>query len=153
MSKNKSRKVDVSKDLPEDLRQAIEDLPPKKQNVIISGIQAYYYRGQLPDPASLERFDQIIPNGAERIFDRFEKQSDHRMYLEKKVIESQIKDGQRGQVFGFIIAILFLIGSIYLAMNGFETVASVLGGTTVVGLVTAFIYGKKSQRKELQEKA
>jgi uncharacterized membrane protein len=44
------------------------------------------HSGPLPDSHTLEEYNRIIPNGAERIMTVFEKQSDHRMELEKKVV-------------------------------------------------------------------
>ncbi len=43
------------------------------------------HSGPLPDSHTLEEYNRIIPNGAERIMIVFEKQSDHRMELEKKL--------------------------------------------------------------------
>jgi hypothetical protein len=40
-----------------------------------------------------------------------------------------------------------LFASYRLAMNGHEAVASVLGGTTIVGLTSIFVYGKKKQKE------
>lgn len=136
--------------LPPKVKDAIKDLPPDSQLQLIE--MATHYRGPLPDPNTLAKYDQIVPNGAERIFKRFEEQSLHRMEIEKKVIQSNIEDSKRGQIFGFTIAMMFLIASFILAMLDHEVVASVLGGTTVVGLVTTFVVGRKSQAKELKEK-
>lgn len=49
-----------------------------------------------------------------------------------------------GLVFALLIAIAGLWSAVYLSMKGHDVTASVIGGGTLVGLVTAFIAGRKS---------
>lgn len=109
------------------------------------------HSGPLPSPRTLKKYDEIIPNGAERIFSVFEKQSDHRMSLEKTVVKGQINQSLLGQIFGFIIAIVFLIAGIYLVINGHETAGISVFGFDIVGLTAVFVIGKRSQKKKLEE--
>ena len=81
-----------------------------------------------------------------------ENQSNHRMTIEKTAIKRQFNQSGIGQVFALIIAIIALLISWDLASKGHDEVASIIGGTTVVGLVSAFIYGKRKQKKDLGEK-
>lgn len=48
-----------------------------------------------------------------------------------------------GLVFALLIAVVGLGASVYLAMNGHDVTASILGGGTLVGIVTAFVAGRK----------
>jgi hypothetical protein len=48
--------------------------------------------------------------------------------------------------------VLFLIGSVWVTREGHDWVGAVLGGGTVVGLVTAFVGSKRHQRTDLLEK-
>ena len=82
-----------------------------------------------------------------------EEQSKHRQELEKKVIFSQIKQSSTGQWMAFIIAIFSLSITAYLSMNGQTTVASILASTTIIGLASVFVLGKKSQKKDLEDKS
>lgn len=109
------------------------------------------HSGPLPAPRTLREYDTIIPNGAERIVTVFEKQADHRMSLEKIVVGRQTFQSLLGQIFGFIIAIVFLIAGIYLVINGFETAGIAIFGLDIVGLAAVFVIGKRSQRKKLDE--
>ena len=77
-----------------------------------------------------------------------EKQSEHRQYLEKKIVDSDIKNSKTGMILGFIIAIIgLLIGGflIYLDKN-------VLGLTVIISemvlLAGAFITGTVSMNKK-----
>ena len=42
------------------------------------------HSGPLPDPKTLAYYNEIIPNGGDRIMTLLEKQTSHRMELEKK---------------------------------------------------------------------
>jgi hypothetical protein len=53
-----------------------------------------------------------------------------------------------GLVFALLIAMLGLSVATYLAINSKEVTASIIGGATLVGLVTAFIAGKKTESKK-----
>lgn len=53
-----------------------------------------------------------------------------------------------GLVFALVIAVVGLGVAAYLALNNHDTAASVIGGATLVGLVTAFIAGKKAEPKK-----
>jgi len=143
-------------EIPEEIDEVIKNLPESEQKTITRYIEREIsvsrYHGPIPPPEELEKFDRIVPGSASKIFDQFIKQSDHRMNLEKKVIESQSRQSERGQHYGFIITILFLVASFILGLKGYGVVASILGGSTVIALATLFITGKKKQESELKEK-
>lgn len=108
--------------------------------------------GPLPSPETLEQYSKIIPNGAERIMIMTEKQSDHRMYLEKKVISGQMLQSNIGQILAFLIGIAALSASVYMVVNGHDWSGTIIGGGGIVSLVTAFIQGRRNQVRDLQEK-
>lgn len=110
-----------------------------------------HFVGPIPRPEDLERYNKIIPNGADRIMSRAEKQSDHRMQLEDKVISRQQNQSGRGQIFAFIISLLFLIAAWDLGKSGEPVLAGVIGGTTLVSLATVFIVGKKLSKSDKDE--
>jgi uncharacterized membrane protein len=56
---------------------------PQEQVLKIASI-ATQYQGPIPPPAMLAQYTTVIKDGAERIFSIFEKQSTHRIDLEKK---------------------------------------------------------------------
>jgi len=109
-------------------------------------------QGPLPDPEDLAKYNQIIPEGADRIMKMAEHQSAHRIEIEKTVISSQQVQSRRGQNFGLVIAIVGIGASVFLAMYSHDVVAGVLGGTTVVSLAIAFITGRRTQQRDLQQK-
>ena len=82
-----------------------------------------------------------------------ENQGTHRISLESSVVKSQLTQSGRGQLLGFAISIICLIATVWLALNNHDTVAAIVGGTTLVGLVTVFVLGKKEQKSDLNRKA
>jgi uncharacterized membrane protein len=114
--------------------------------------QVTQYSGPLPPSEELERYNQVVPGLADRLVTTFEKQASHRMELEKLVITNQVKEGNRGQIIGAILAILFLFGALWITHDGYPWVGGTIGGTTVVSLATLFVLGKKAQKQDLNKK-
>lgn len=151
-SKNEPQKK-ASLLIPEEIRKALESAPiPEKQRKEIAVSIASYFQGPLPPPSLLREYNEVVRDGAERIFQKFESQSAHRQEMERMVIAEQLNQSRRGQKFGFVIALFGLALSAGMAYLGFEIYATSLASVTVVGLVTVFVVGKKSQRKDLDNK-
>src|SRR5258708_9554540 len=85
--------------------------------------------GPLPPPAELEKIDQIIPGGADRLLRMAEKEQTHR-----------IGDAKRGQYLGWSLAagavIAAAVGSL---CRGAWQVSVALVGIPVLGAVQALI--------------
>jgi uncharacterized membrane protein len=110
------------------------------------------FSGPLPPPEQLAKYNHVLPGAADRIIAMAERQSAHRMELEKKVVSQQLNESQAGQMRAFILAIVFGSFALIAALMGHDTVGGVLGGATVLGLVSTFILGKREQRESLNEK-
>lgn len=111
------------------------------------------HTGPIPDPETLEGYNLIIPNGADRIMTMAEKQSEHRMKLETKLITGQQNQSNLGQILACIIGITALLVAGYSINNGHEWGGSIIGAGGLTSLVTAFIQGKSRQRESLDNKA
>ncbi len=81
-----------------------------------------------------------------------ENQATHRIDIESHVIRSQQSQSARGQNFALVIGMTGLILGFIAIICGHDTAGATLGGVTLVGLVTAFITGKSSQKKDLERK-
>lgn len=108
--------------------------------------------GILPDPADLAQYNQIIPNGADRILKMVESQHEHRIEIEKHVIKSQQSQTTRGQYFAFLLALVCIAVSCYLGVAGHEFLGGAIGGTTLLSLVSVFLYSRHKQATSLQQK-
>ena len=116
-------------------------------------LQQKTHSGPLPDAQTLEEYNRIIPNGAERIMTVFEKQSDHRMELEKTVVRGQVFQSNVGQIFALVIGLSAIGCATYVILQGHEWAGSIIGVGGITGLVTAFIKGKDYQQKNLSTKS
>ncbi|MBL0912704.1 MAG: DUF2335 domain-containing protein [Bacteroidia bacterium] len=109
------------------------------------------FRGPLPPPEQLEKYNKAVKDGGERIVVMAEKQVFHRIQLEDHMIKEELKQSRNGQLFGFILGLTGLCLATLLAIYGHETTAGIFGTTTVIGLVTVFVIGKRSQRNDSQD--
>lgn len=110
------------------------------------------WSGPLPRPDALERYNQIVPTAAERIIKMAETQHDHRLAIEKKVVDSNVNSQKLGTIFGFIVSVTAILGGIFLAYVGKETSGLAAIIAALVGLATVFVYGKSEQKKDLGKK-
>mgnify|MGYP005926551617 CR=1 FL=1 len=134
-------------DLPKEASAVLEKLSPEERSVIIQTVQAAAihkesFSGPIPHPDLLQGYDNVKSGFAERIVHMAEKEQDHRFESEKLMIKGTIAQSKRGQWFALTIALFVLAGAVLLAYLGHDAVASILGGTTIVGLVAIFITGK-----------
>ena len=81
-----------------------------------------------------------------------QKQSDHRQFLEKNVITSDIKKSYIGQIFAFILGLFGLAMGTVLIYAGKSVAGTALSGGTLLALVGVFIYGSSARKKERAEK-
>ncbi len=111
------------------------------------------FQGPLPPPTTLKEYNEIIPNGAERIMKMAEEQSMHRRSLETKAINTDSRNSLLGVIFAFLLGIATIIMGGIVVLHGHEWSGSFLGSAGLVGLVSVFIYGTRERRKERQAKA
>lgn len=125
---------------------------PKSTLIGVSRTEtAASYSGPIPPPSMLASYNEILPGAADRILKMAEDQSKHRQDIEKKVIDNDILTSRLGVVFGFLIAISFLIAAVIGALSGHPVFGGLLGTGGLTGLVSVFIYGTKSKRDEREK--
>jgi uncharacterized membrane protein len=118
----------------------------------VVGIIEQQYSGPLPPPQVLQQYDNIIPNGAERIMAMAEAQSAHRRGLEKDALATDSRNSLLGICFAFIIGMTTVITGGIIISRGHAWPGTFLGSAGLVGLVSAFIYGTKQRRAEREAK-
>lgn len=162
-SPNLPQKED-SKTLEQILREhapEVLDSIPRKNRSKLSQVITHYQEqvsvrsvrsGPLPAPEELAAYNQIIPQGADRIMKMAEQQTTHRISLENTVVNSQQKQSSRGQIFGLIIGLSGLGLATFAAVNGQPWFGSIIGGTTLVSLVSVFVYARREQKIDLNKK-
>lgn len=117
--------------------------PPRPDNLQSRVLaQSQQWSGPLPPPAALQQFNDIIPNGAERIMSMVEQEQMHRMAYESARLQGEISGSRRGHVIGgaiTIIAILVAAGAGYIGVNPIICVAIV--GLPIASILKS-IFGK-----------
>jgi uncharacterized membrane protein len=106
--------------------------------------------GLLPSPEILQKYDAVLPGLADRLVLQAEKQTTHRIALEKKLLIANIWKSYLGLVFGFLIGSLGIGGGLWLTFVGFNVIGIVFSSATLVSLVMSFIYGSQF-RKNIQK--
>lgn len=111
------------------------------------------FSGPLPPPSILSQYGEIVPNGAERIMQMAEQQLQHRIEMEKLLVEEDTRQEARGQIFALIVSLTGFASAVILGVTGNETAATIIAGIDIVALATAFIVGKTIalKAKELED--
>jgi uncharacterized membrane protein len=102
----------------------------------------------LPPPEILQKYNSVVPGLADRIVAQAEKQTFHRISLEKKLLTSNIWKSFLGLVFGFLISSLGIGGGLYLTSVGFNVIGIIFSSATLVSLVMSFIYGSQFRKNQ-----
>ena len=88
-------------------------------------------------------YDEVLPGSAERILRMAEKEQDHRIGWEDEALHKTSRQGHLGLWLGFFIAALALGTSGFLAMNGHDWVAGVIGCTGIAGAAAGLIHERR----------
>ena len=88
---------------------------------------------------------------ADRILKMAEKQQDHRISIENKLVNAENQSRLLGLVAGFLIATVGLGGAVYLGYNGKTWESGIMSGGTLVGLVTVFVKGSGNNNQEKEK--
>jgi len=116
------------------------------------GLFASYRKSPFPPPEELEKYEKLYPGVAKLFFDNFAKQTNHRMELEKTVIEGDNKRANVAQVLSFFITLAFLVMAIVLFITGKDIQAVVAIIVGIVPVVISFINSSIKRKEEREAK-
>lgn len=149
---SKSKDIHQEVIIPEEVEELLSELPEPQQKAVKAVLIGVYsqriWRGPLPPPDILRDYNNAFPNGAERIFIETQKQTAHRMELEKIAIPAELSQSKRGQDYGLIIALSFLLASFVLIILGHSVAGTIIGSIDLVALVTVFVLGRYTQNSQ-----
>lgn len=111
------------------------------------------YAGPVPHPDILRQYNELVPGSAERILAQAERQTDHRIAIERLAIESDVRRSQLGLIFGFVLALCCIVGGCTVAALGHDAAGGTIATAAVVALAGVFVYGTSLRKKERQRKA
>jgi uncharacterized membrane protein len=96
----------------------------------------------LPPAAYFEAIERVLPGSAKQLLDAFESETAHRRALEESAQKAEIAFRFRGQLFGFLSCLATFGVALYAAYCQQAWIGSIVGGTTIVGLVSIFVLGR-----------
>lgn len=125
----------------EDIIDEVEKLPPEQKQLVTRKLEIY--QGDLPHPDILEGYFKLYPDAPKKIIENGIAETEHRRMMEKKYLNSQIFAHNLGQYLGFAIALVIIIGGIYLIINNHAITGSILSGTSAIGVIGMFTNSSK----------
>lgn len=134
--------------------EIIENQPEKVRESITKILvsEKMSYEGPIPPPSLLKEFDSVIPNGADRIMTMAEKQLEHRIDLESKVVSANNRDSFLGVIFAGSLGLIAVVGGIYLILKDKNIQGFVLMLGTIGTLVSVYIRSTKKDEQDLNNK-
>ncbi|MDR3667304.1 MAG: DUF2335 domain-containing protein [Ignavibacteriaceae bacterium] len=99
-----------------------------------------------PSPEKLKEYESVIPGLAQKMVCHAERQTAHRIEMEKELVISNIRKSYMGLIFGFLIGVTGIGGGMYLTAIGFNVIGIMFSSGTLVSLVMTFIYGSQSKK-------
>ncbi|MDE5878155.1 MAG: DUF2335 domain-containing protein [Muribaculaceae bacterium] len=127
------------------------------QQIVFSASKTEISTGPIPHPDLLKGYNDVIPNGAERIMRMAEKEQENRFLERKEIRETNKKIAfdkleylRRGQLMGFGLALIMLGLATLFVFTGHEGIAYMVfsvGAVSLVGLFLQVFISPKSKQK------
>ena len=113
------------------------------------------FRGPLPHPDILERYDQIVPGSAKSIIDSFIVEGTHRRARDNREVamceewaRADVDLQKRGQVLGFILAVIGIGGGLGAIVMGATVSGAVVSSASLAAMVVAFLRQRHTGNEE-----
>ena len=124
-------------------KKPVQPTAPKHETA--SHVVAANWSGPLPPPAALAQFNEIIPNGAERIMSMVEQEQSHRIAMDRAALRAEVWDTLGGKVLGAVMTLAAVAGAVYTAFIGAHWAVSVaIVGVPITALIGKFVRDKRN---------
>jgi uncharacterized membrane protein len=100
---------------------------------------SFFHAGPLPDPRALEYYEKVCPGAAREIIEMAKREQVHRHSNDGAARLSLLL----GQIFGFTLGLVGLLGGIYLASTGKSLAGLGVFITSLGSLVGVFVLDRK----------
>ena len=152
MSRRNKRRIAATYSAPPPASLNSPTSNPQLTSAIRQIVLQQLYQGPLPHPDMLAKFETLYPGASKLLFEQFQDQGKHRMEIEKKVIEANIRSARLGQWMGYSLCMVALVGGGVLVCFGIRTEGLIAAVAGLTALVTVFLTGKFNGQKELKAK-
>jgi uncharacterized membrane protein len=105
-----------------------------------------------PPPSVMKAYNDAFDNGAYRVFIEIQKILDHKIAMDREVVAKKLRQRRSGQIYGFTIALCFLVASFILILLGLGIYGTILGSVNIIALVTIFVLDKDFKNISVNEK-
>lgn len=126
--------------------------------MVEESVEMSSYSGPTPPLDHLAGLHALNPNYADRVLSMSEAEQRHRHNITAKsqehaflIAKSDQNAKRRGQICATIVAVVCIAGAVFCAYLGDTTVGGIIGGATILGLVTVFVTGKALERKAVSD--
>ena len=106
------------------------------------------YTGPIPPPEVVRQWEALVSGSADRILKMAEKQATHRMSLETKLLDGDIKKSWFGLWIGFAICIILIIGGTILIILDHDVAGTAIISTNLISISAMYIYGLRNRQQE-----
>lgn len=129
---------------PEELAELLDGLPEEKKAKVMAIVhtERSVFSGPLPHPDLLKGYEEAQPGSANIIINMATKEQDHRHHMDDEMLKQRCRKQNRGQMYGCGLAVFFALVAFAMTLMGHETVASVVFGATIIGVLVIFVLGK-----------
>lgn len=141
----------------EELLNTVKEMSPENMEILaqnVAMIERSEFSGPLPTPDYLKGYEECCPGAADRIITMAEKEQEHRLAHDDKVLDVYKSSEHKGLNFAFIVTMSFLIiGSLIVfigkSVEGFIVLAPVI--TQFIVHVIKDFNDDKPRKKENKE--
>jgi uncharacterized membrane protein len=114
---------------------------------------ATFRSSPLPSAEELQRYKEIMPDLPERLVGNWERQTEHRISLETKVIDGDVSRSKWGLIAGWSFAMALLAASVFLISTGHESIGVTALLIELAALGGSLVYSDYRRRRERNRKA
>jgi uncharacterized membrane protein len=97
--------------------------------------------GELPSAETIEAYEHVLPGAADRILAMLEHQSEHRMTMERTVVQAAARSERLGQLLGLGLVLVVFLTATRLITSGHEIPGTLLA-VADLGLLVAVFLGR-----------
>jgi uncharacterized membrane protein len=97
--------------------------------------------GELPSAETIEAYEHVLPGAADRILAMLEHQAEHRMTMERTVVQAAARSERLGQLLGLgLVLVVFLVATRLITGN--HEIPGTLLAIADLGLLVAVFLGR-----------
>ncbi|SFV87698.1 hypothetical protein MNB_SUP05-SYMBIONT-5-1068 [hydrothermal vent metagenome] len=132
----------MSNKLPKKNTEKVTEIQPNSNEGVVAHHESKHYRGPIPEPLDLQKYEDIKIGFAERIITMAENEASHRQNIEHKIINSERVFTILGQMTALSMGLLVVALMAYTVSQGFAEEVQWLG-VSIASVIGLFIYKRK----------